>query len=51
MVKIHDITLQYIVYNLIVFDYVYDLKEGKKCFIIMTHLTHFISGYMASDIW
>ena len=25
--------------------------EGRKCFILMTHSTHFIYGYMASEIW
>ena len=24
---------------------------GRKCFYLTTHLTHFIYGYMASDIW
>ena len=29
-----------------------DLKEGKKEMIYLTtHSTHFIYGYMASDIW
>ena len=28
-----------------------NLKEGRKCFYLMTHSTHFIYGYMASDIW
>ena len=27
------------------------VKEGRKCFKIRTHSTHFIYGYMASDIW
>ena len=26
-------------------------KEGRKCFYLMTHSTHFIYGYMVSDIW
>ena len=26
-------------------------KEGRKCFLLTTHSTHFIYGYMASDIW
>ena len=26
-------------------------KEGRKCFYLTTHSTHFIYGYMASDIW
>ena len=26
-------------------------KEGRKCFYFTTHSTHFIYGYMASDIW
>ena len=27
-------------------------KEGRKeMFYLMTHSTHFIYGYMASDIW
>ena len=26
-------------------------KEGRKMFYITTHSTHFIYGYMASDIW
>ena len=26
-------------------------QEGRKCFYLMTHSTHFIYGYMASDIW
>ena len=25
--------------------------EGRKCFYLTTHSTHFIYGYMASDIW
>ena len=25
--------------------------EGRKCFYFTTHSTHFIYGYMASDIW
>ena len=28
-----------------------EAKEGRKCFYLMTHSTHFIYGYMASDIW
>ena len=24
--------------------------EGKECFVLMTHSTHFIYDYMASDI-
>ena len=27
------------------------LKEGRMCFYLTTHSTHFIYGYMASDIW
>ena len=26
-------------------------KEGRKCFYLTTHSTHFIYGYMASNIW
>ena len=26
-------------------------KEREKCYILKTHSTHFIYGYMASDIW
>ena len=26
-------------------------KEGRKCFYLTTHSTHFIYSYMASDIW
>ena len=26
-------------------------KEGDEIFYLMTHSTHFIYGYMASDIW
>ena len=26
-------------------------QEGMKCFYLTTHSTHFIYGYMASDIW
>ena len=26
-------------------------KEGRKCFNLTTHSTHFIYGYMASNIW
>ena len=26
-------------------------KEGRKMFYLTTHSTHFIYGYMASDIW
>ena len=26
-------------------------KEGRKCFYLTMHSTHFIYGYMASDIW
>ena len=26
-------------------------KEGKEMFYLTTHSTHFIYGYMASDIW
>ena len=26
-------------------------KEGRKCVYLTTHSTHFIYGYMASDIW
>ena len=26
-------------------------REGKKCFYLTTYSTHFIYGYMASDIW
>ena len=26
-------------------------KERKKCFYLTMHSTHFIYGYMASDIW
>ena len=30
----------------------YDVKEGRKeMFYLTTHSTHFIYGYMASDIW
>ena len=29
----------------------YVWKEGRKCFYLTTHSTHFICGYMASDIW
>ena len=29
----------------------YGRKEGRKCFYLMTHSTHFIYGQMASDIW
>ena len=25
--------------------------EGRKMFYLTTHSTHFIYGYMASDIW
>ena len=28
-----------------------DGREREKCFILTTHSTHFIYGYMASDIW
>ena len=29
-----------------------DIKEGRKeMFYLTTHSTHFIYGYMASDIW
>ena len=28
-----------------------DKQEGRKCFYLTTHSTHFIYGYMASDIW
>ena len=28
-----------------------DFMEGRKCFYLTTHSTHFIYGYMASDIW
>ena len=32
--------------------YLSELEEGRKeMFYLMTHLTHFIYGYMASDIW
>ena len=32
--------------------FIFSSKEGKKkMFYLMTHATHFISGYMASDIW
>ena len=27
------------------------LKEGRKCYYLTTHSTHFIYGYMALDIW
>ena len=27
------------------------MKEGRKMFYLMMHSTHFIYGYMASDIW
>ena len=27
------------------------VKEGRKCFYLMTHSTHFMYGYMVSDIW
>ena len=27
------------------------VKEGKEMFYLTTHSTHFIYGYMASDIW
>ena len=26
-------------------------KKGKEMFYLTTHSTHFIYGYMASDIW
>ena len=26
-------------------------RVGRKCFYLTTHSTHFIYGYMASDIW
>ena len=26
-------------------------KEGRKCFYLTTHSTHFSYGYMASNIW
>ena len=29
----------------------YNNKEGKEKFYFTTHSTHFIYGYMASDIW
>ena len=29
---------------------IYNLKEGRKCFYLTTHSTHFIYGYMASDM-
>ena len=25
--------------------------ERRECFILTTHSTHFIDGYMVSDIW
>ena len=28
-----------------------EVKAGRKCFYLTTHSTHFIYGYMASDIW
>ena len=28
-----------------------DTVSGRKCFYLTTHSTHFIYGYMASDIW
>ena len=31
--------------------FVQEMFLGKKCFYLMTHSTHFIYGYMASDIW
>ena len=27
------------------------IREREKCFYLTTHSTHFIYGYMASDIW
>ena len=27
------------------------MKEGREMFYLTTHSTHFIYGYMASDIW
>ena len=35
-----------------VFHHWFDRKEGRKeMFYLTTHSTHFIYGYMASDIW
>ena len=28
-----------------------DRERGKEMFYLTTHSTHFIYGYMASDIW
>ena len=30
---------------------VYELRTRKEMFYLTTHSTHFIYGYMASDIW
>ena len=27
------------------------IRKGKEMFYLTTHSTHFIYGYMASDIW
>ena len=29
----------------------YGVPEGRKCFYLTTHSSHFIYGYIASDIW
>ena len=31
--------------------FIYGYMEGKEMFYLTTHSTHFIYGYMASDIW
>ena len=38
-------------YYIIIFNQYKGRKEGRKCFYLTTHSTHFIYGYMASDIW
>ena len=40
LTKAKSISLLYIAYKIV-----------RKCFYLTTHLTHFIYGYMASDIW
>ena len=37
--------------NFISCNYIFCLCGMKKMFYLMTHSTHFIYSYMASDIW
>ena len=48
----------YFVFNFNIHDFMWSVtaktaerRKGKEVFYLMTHSTHFIYGYMVSDIW